>query len=210
VVVGQAEGVALAVDGHGVALEDEAAFGEGDGLAGVVHKVGAEAPALVQGVGTDDGQVVAAVGFGGVPVVVVDDGDAALGLAEGVADPAGELAGVLFHIPLGAVAAAHTLAQLRLYVGAEGDVGTVAQVQLVVHVLVIDFHAGLVIVSLGATEVAVVAQGILVGGLGADVGAAGNPEVGGEAGAGVAGDVDVLVSAVVAGFDAADLVEQVA
>src|SRR5262249_41602658 len=117
-----------------------------------------------------------AVLVGGVPGVVVDAGELAFRPGKGVADPTGKLPHLLFQEEFGAIGAALAKDQLRFDVEVGDQLSTVLIIYLVLHVPVIDLGRELVVVVI---EITVIAQRYLVGDLGFDVVAAGDPDIGG-------------------------------
>ena len=209
-VVGRhAEAVALCVLADQAAFDEVALHGQGGRLAGAVHEGAAEGPSVVQLIAGHHAHVVAAVPAAGEGFAVVDVGELAFGLAPGVAHPAGELSQAALQEELGTVAPAFAEHEGLVVVGVAAALraGPFGVLDLVGHVLVVQFDAALVLALL---QVAEPAQGVLYGFLRLHVLSAGDPGVRGQADGAETGEVDVLQIPVEAGFHAVFLVNGVA
>ncbi len=187
-----AVGIELAVLRHELVVYEVIIGGQGNGIAGAVDKDCRKSPFFALLVGSDDGEVVAAIVLGREFIAVVEEGELPVGPRQRVAYPAGEFALRFIDKELCAVGLAITKYKVALRV-AEG-LGRIALavLNLVVHVLVIDFHGGLQHI---VEEVAEVAEGILPGLLRLHGVGARHPDVGREGRAVIAHEVDVLVGA---------------
>jgi len=111
------------------------------------------------------------------------------GTGERIADPAGEGAGLLLQVDLGAVRASFAKDQLGFDIHIGNQLRAIFIIDLVLHIPVVDLGRELVAV---VRKVAIVAQRYLVGNFGPYIIAAGDPHVGGIGRGGVGQQVEVL------------------
>ena len=193
--------------GSGVELLE----GEGGGVAGGEDPGDGGVEALGEFVGEDEADVVTAVVFGGEGFTVVERLAGAVeetvGVAPGVAEPAGEAAKVFLGEELDAIGPATAHADFvfpALRAAPEG--GSVFVFEQVVHAFVVALDGEVERVE----EVVEEAGGHLVGVHGRDVGGDGDPEVGGQGDGGGAEEVEVLGHVGVAHFGREAVVDEVA
>lgn len=185
--------------------------GEGGGVAGGEDPGDGGVEALGEFVGEDEAYVVTAVVFGGEGFAVVERlagaVEEAVGVAPGVAEPAGEAAKVFLGEELDAVGPATAHADFvfpALRAAPEG--GSVFVFEQVVHAFVVALDGEIERIE----EVVEEAGGHLVGVHGSDVGSDGYPEVGGQGDGGGAEEVEVLGHVGVAHFGREAVVDEVA
>ena len=185
--------------------------GEGGGVAGGEDPGDGGVEALGEFVGEDEAYVVTAVVFGGEGFAVVERLAGAVeetvGVAPGVAEPAGEAAKVFLGEELDAVGPATAHADFVFpALGAAPEGGSVFVFEQVVHAFVVALDGEVERVE----EVVEEAGGHLVGVHGSDVGSDGYPEVGGQGDGGGAEEVEVLGHVGVAHFGREVVVDEVA